>query len=231
AFGEVLNQTGATENSYLFTGEQFDQELNQYYLRVRYYNQATGRFTQQDTWMGRDHDPITLNKYVYGNADPVRYVDPSGYFGIADIGSALNIREIQTTSAQASFRVTVREIGKDLVCVAIEEAVSDMILQQLTGGIYIFPENGTGYVGRTNDFDRCMREHGRAGRRNAEGILAKFHMDPNVNDMRLVEQFFMDLFREAHEPLTNQRNSIARNPSSSNSRTLRRLVDRIDFCD
>lgn len=28
--------------------------------------------------MGRSNQPVTLNKYLYANADPVRYVDPSG---------------------------------------------------------------------------------------------------------------------------------------------------------
>ena len=75
AFGEVLNQTGATENNYLFTGEQFDTGLNQYYLRARYYDQGVGRFTQQDTWMGVNSDPLTLHKYVYTHNDPANNTD------------------------------------------------------------------------------------------------------------------------------------------------------------
>ncbi|MEJ2742644.1 MAG: RHS repeat-associated core domain-containing protein [Gammaproteobacteria bacterium] len=99
AFGEVLTQTGATVNSYLFTGEQFDQDLDQYYLRARYYNQATGRFTQQDTWMGVDSDPITLNKYVYANADPVNWTDPTGNFSIGSAMSAIgNFARLATTA-------------------------------------------------------------------------------------------------------------------------------------
>ncbi len=78
AFGEILNQLGSTENNYLFTGEQFDSNLDQYYLRARYYNQNVGRFTQMDTFMGRSEDPVTLHKYLYANADPVNGIDPSG---------------------------------------------------------------------------------------------------------------------------------------------------------
>ncbi|WP_018016108.1 choice-of-anchor A family protein [Teredinibacter turnerae] len=77
-FGELLNQTGATENDYLFTGEQFDRSVDQYYLRARYYDQGIGRFTQMDTWMGDSENPITLNKYIYANADAVNGIDPSG---------------------------------------------------------------------------------------------------------------------------------------------------------
>ena len=31
-----------------------------------------------DRWQGRELSPITLNKYVYGNSNPVMYVDPTG---------------------------------------------------------------------------------------------------------------------------------------------------------
>ncbi len=33
--------------------------------------------------MGRNHDPITLHKYLYANVDPANMVDPTGNFGIA----------------------------------------------------------------------------------------------------------------------------------------------------
>ena len=33
--------------------------------------------------------PLTLNKYLYGNADPVNHVDPSGNFGLGDVGAAM----------------------------------------------------------------------------------------------------------------------------------------------
>ena len=92
AFGRVLHQTGTTENSYLFAGEQFDSALDQYYLRARYYDQAIGRFTQMDAWLGNNFDPITLHKYLYANVDPVNVVDPSGYFGLASVSIASNIR-------------------------------------------------------------------------------------------------------------------------------------------
>jgi RHS repeat-associated protein len=91
AFGVELNSTGTTENAYRYTGEQYDANLDQYYLRARYYNQGAGRFTQMDTWMGRGLDPITLNKYLYGNADPVTYVDPTGKYSLGSVGSASNI--------------------------------------------------------------------------------------------------------------------------------------------
>ena len=35
------------------------------------------------SWMGRSAEPTTLNKYVYGNADPANVTDPTGHFGLA----------------------------------------------------------------------------------------------------------------------------------------------------
>jgi YD repeat-containing protein len=39
AFGNLLSSTGTTPNNYLYRGEQYDPDLNLYYLRARYYNQ------------------------------------------------------------------------------------------------------------------------------------------------------------------------------------------------
>ena len=78
AYGNLLEHEGNSGNDYLFAGEQFDEGLGQYYLRQRYYDPATGRFTRRDTWEGDRFKPITLHKYLYGNGNPVRYIDPSG---------------------------------------------------------------------------------------------------------------------------------------------------------
>lgn len=46
-----------------------------------------------------NHDPITLNKYLYAHADPISYTDPSGYLGLASLGAANNIQgQLQTIS-------------------------------------------------------------------------------------------------------------------------------------
>src|SRR5690606_21899436 len=103
ALGEELNQNGSTENSYLFTGEQFDSSLNQYYLRARYYDQGVGRFTQMDTYQGNNFDPVTLHKYLYANIDPVNNIDPSGNISLGSVMASVRIVGIQVSSAVARF--------------------------------------------------------------------------------------------------------------------------------
>jgi len=78
AYGENIGGTDDVDNKYLFAGEQYDQNLGDYYLRARYYNINAGRFTRRDTYEGTLQTPITLHKYIYGNSNPATYVDPTG---------------------------------------------------------------------------------------------------------------------------------------------------------
>ena len=74
AFGNLLEQKETVENRILYTGQQYDQETGQYYLRARYYNPVAGRFLQEDTYRGDG-----LNLYAYCANNPVVYYDPSGH--------------------------------------------------------------------------------------------------------------------------------------------------------
>ena len=78
AFGNLIGVTGGTDNDYLFAAEQFDEDLDQYYLRQRYYDTKIGRFARRDSWEGSINDPVSLHKYLYANGNPVNRIDPSG---------------------------------------------------------------------------------------------------------------------------------------------------------
>jgi RHS repeat-associated protein len=75
----------------MFAGEQFDPDLNLYYLRARYLNQGTGRFVSADTFEGFNEDPQSLHKYTYAHNDPVNFADPSGNFEFSIAGLTMNI--------------------------------------------------------------------------------------------------------------------------------------------
>ena len=76
SFGNLRRKSGELQNRILYTGQQYDQETDQYYLRARYYNPIIGRFTQEDVYRGDG-----LNLYAYCANNPVMYYDPSGYDG------------------------------------------------------------------------------------------------------------------------------------------------------
>ena len=75
AFGNLLRSQGTVPNQLLYGGQQYDAEVEQYYLRARYYNPVVGRFTQEDPYRGDG-----LNLYAYCANNPVTYYDPSGYW-------------------------------------------------------------------------------------------------------------------------------------------------------
>jgi RHS repeat-associated protein len=82
AYGQLLRSVGNIANLLLYRGERFDPILGNYYLRARFYNPVTGRFTRIDPLIGQVRLPLTLNKYLYGNSDPVNHADPSGKLAV-----------------------------------------------------------------------------------------------------------------------------------------------------
>jgi RHS repeat-associated protein len=98
-FGELLNSTGGSENKYLFAGEQFDPVLGDYYNRARYYNPETGRFTTRDDYAGNIMEPISLHKYIYGNANPISVIDPSGNNSLIELNTVMNLMTQLAVSA------------------------------------------------------------------------------------------------------------------------------------
>jgi RHS repeat-associated protein len=78
AYGILLEQTGSTPNLYRYAGEQWDADLGLYYNRARYLDVERGRFWTSDSFEGEIEEPLSLHKYLYGNANPVGNVDPSG---------------------------------------------------------------------------------------------------------------------------------------------------------
>ena len=108
AFGNLLSGTqygtSYVENAYRFTGEQFDEDLNQYYLRARYFNQATGRFNRIDPFSGNINDPVSLHRYLGMSANPVMFIDPSGEISLAQSAMVGSIVGMLSKLASVSIR-------------------------------------------------------------------------------------------------------------------------------
>lgn len=208
AYGEVLNRTGITENNYQYTGEQYDANLDQYYLRARYYDQASGRLTQQDTWMGEKELPLSLNKYIYAYSDSANFIDPTGNMGIA--GFMVNFTGV---SIRVGHRTVVRHAFKNIGCelgVALAE-------QSITHGIYLLFDSVSGryYVGQSTDIDRRYKQHLKEAERKARSawkanskIVARFFVDGGSGALDKVEQFIIDMFEQAGHSLHNDKSVI-----------------------
>jgi RHS repeat-associated protein len=80
-YGTEMSSVGSGASSYGFTGEMTDP-TGLIYLRARYLAPNDGRFLTKDTWEGVSTSPISYNKWVYANSNPLYYTDASGNFPI-----------------------------------------------------------------------------------------------------------------------------------------------------
>ncbi len=72
-YGDVVSSVGTSQTDYAFTGENFDVN-GLTYLRARYLDNSTGRFTQ------RDPSGLEANLYLYAGGNPINRIDPSGLY-------------------------------------------------------------------------------------------------------------------------------------------------------
>ena len=79
AYGNEKNPDAADANPFRYCGEYFDKETGTYYLRARYYAPGIGRFISEDSYWGKDNDPLSLNLYTYCENEPINRIDPSGH--------------------------------------------------------------------------------------------------------------------------------------------------------
>ncbi len=130
AYGETTSKTGTTTNNYLYAGEQYDSDLNQYYNRARYYNQSIGRFSQQDSYQGNNQEPISLHKYLYANGNPLMYSDPTGHESLAGEMAGIEGEGVQTAISTASARAETLAINR-VAGKALEADIESLISEAL----------------------------------------------------------------------------------------------------
>jgi RHS repeat-associated protein len=84
ALSPVAKNSRLTNSPWGYTGESHDIEAGLVYLRARYYEPGTARFIQQESYpyFGEVQKPLTRNLYIYGNANPMIFTDPSGHYSV-----------------------------------------------------------------------------------------------------------------------------------------------------
>lgn len=78
--------TSSVNNSYQFTGDEYDSDTQQDYAVARFEAGRWGRFLSPDPYLGSMDvsNPQTLNRYSYVLNDPLDLLDPLGLCGEAD---------------------------------------------------------------------------------------------------------------------------------------------------
>ena len=66
------------DESFMFTGQEFEQETGLYNYKARMYDQETGRFLQPDPVHTENVGFDNWDRYQYANNNPVNFTDPTG---------------------------------------------------------------------------------------------------------------------------------------------------------
>jgi len=108
AYGNLLGRTGTTNCALGFDGEYMEPETGLVYLRARWYDPATGRFVQMDSYEGDKTNPASFNKYVSFDDRPMDYTDPTGNI------SANTIDSVLPEAASGPYRVVMENTFTNL---------------------------------------------------------------------------------------------------------------------
>ena len=171
-FGEDLaNDCNETiYNPFKYTGQWFDSEIGQYYLRARMYDPALGRFTSRDPVFGKNREPLTLHKYLYCVNNPINRVDLTGEFsastlvaptmaGVATYALGISVLAYgvsQNSNDYMSLGIAITQgVGQVMSLVGVGMGFQTAIVYSVKNQ---FPKEYP--YNDKNNIDRLLNEHG-----------------------------------------------------------------------
>jgi RHS repeat-associated protein len=135
AWGNTVNVTGTTANVYLYRGEQYDPDMQLYYLRARYFNPATGRFLTRDTGDGDISLPSTLHSYLYAAGDPVNRLDRSGNDEMVENALLVAAVTLATETTLLELQAATSKSIKCVWCEAFSQLAAGFQVDLLPAGV------------------------------------------------------------------------------------------------
>jgi len=136
-FGEFF--TAETEetigNPFGFTGQWYDAEIGEYFMRARMYDPHINRFTGRDPVFGEFEQPLTLHKYLYCGNNPINFTDTNGKWAVL-IGMSLSLNAKEGSEFISALTKEFGITGGALARNAIIGSIYDAFLGHvgITGG-------------------------------------------------------------------------------------------------
>jgi RHS repeat-associated protein len=155
-FGGKVSATGTVANPWRYVAQYLDTETGMYHMGARYYDPTIARFTQVDPNSGQLTSPLTLNRYLYANDNPINGSDPTGRFGLGDAFKFLAVAAAAasglTLAAGAGPAVVFGFAGASIVAGAIAAALGPCKAHAIAGSLIMSAFGGAigGALGETN---------------------------------------------------------------------------------
>ena len=128
--GEITFGAPQYENEYTYNGESYNPNIESQYLRARYYCVVTATFLTEDSYLGNQTEPLTLNRYNYCVSSYLNYTDPSG--NEVEVLESLK-GWISNPDAQAQKTIENYENQR----LSIEDAIESGLLNNRAGQIFL----------------------------------------------------------------------------------------------
>ena len=184
AWGGIKRELSLLDNDRKYTGHYYDKETGLHYFGARYYDDSTGRFLSQDTTEGDINNPPSLHRYNYAHANPLTYVDLSGYSAadtakqwVEDAGDTLKDLASWAKAGATGAARKVPGILKDMIVgpigaiVETGKTLGDVMI--VGEGMLLYGASAaTGYQGFANFADRLSPTNSAIGRYFANNLNA-----------------------------------------------------------
>ena len=121
---------GSGKKYYGYNAEQYNPVTGNQNLRNRQVNIRRQRFLTEDTFLGTKDNTLTLNRYIYGNGNPLKYKDPTGNYSINDAISKLG-KTIIDTLQNPLLRTFAREFISPQI-----RSLSDSAIESIDKNIF-----------------------------------------------------------------------------------------------
>lgn len=82
-YGQVLGGSAALRTAWTYTGHEQDGYTGLVYAKNRFYDPETAQWLSADPFPGQPDSPLTLQRYLYVQANPINAIDPLGLFDLA----------------------------------------------------------------------------------------------------------------------------------------------------
>jgi RHS repeat-associated protein len=82
AYGQSAGGTGYSATPYQYggtSGYRNDGDAGLLHIGARWYEPAVGRWISADSYLGDITHPLSRNRFIYCNSDPISSTDPSGH--------------------------------------------------------------------------------------------------------------------------------------------------------
>ena len=104
---KLLNQDAMSDNARGYTGHVHDAETGLTYMQARYYDPEIGRLMSIDPVEFKVDNPVSFNRYAYGNNNPYKYTDPNGKYaelGIEMVSISLGISSLVNNIDEGNYQ-------------------------------------------------------------------------------------------------------------------------------